>query len=200
MDNWMVQIIVAVLTGGTVTKIVEWIIVAIKNKKRKKFTRLLPVIHNIYQHLNTLKRETNCHRVLILKSHNGGGVPKLGSQLRSTVIYEAFDAPLRSLKMAWQNQILDESYVELLYEMNLKGQIAIETKTMPSGILKTLYRSQKLTASRVFKIAEQKKSLIYLVMNYTEDAPLDMEDPRQADIIRVIISDLRTIFEKSPHE
>lgn len=196
----LVALVTALGLGTAIPKLIDWYI-AYKNKKaslahKKKeeddaFTLIFDAIHNVYYTLLTILRDTKAHRVVILKTTNGGGRPTLTGKLYSSVIYEAFENPLTSVKENWQKQELDPAYMELLFNMNKTGRIAVVTETMQKGILRDLYLAEGIKKSWVYKIYERENEYIYISLNFTE---VELEEPALANIFRMGVSRLRKLF------
>lgn len=164
-----------------------------KMDERKPFTKLYPKIHSVFQTIQTIMRYTSASRVVILKTTNGGGIPRLGAKLCSSVLYETFDAPLSAVKPNWQKQELDASYIELMSRMDENGELEVIASELAPGILSNLYAKDGIFKTHIFKIRERKKDYIYLAINYTEAV---IPTVNSLDAIRAGVSRLRTLFEE----
>jgi len=164
-----------------------------KLKGKQSFSNVVPRIHEVYTILNTLKRHTRAHRALILRAENNGARPKLGTELFTSVLYEAFDAPLKSVREYWYRQKCDEAYICILRELlkSHDGHIKVKTETLEPSILKDLYEASHIEQSYIFQIAEREKTLLYLSLNLTEISELD---PEERDLVRSCVNQLQMLF------
>lgn len=196
----IVALITALGLGTAIPKLIDWYIAykkrkeALEYKKSEEdnaFTAIFDAIHEVYYTLLTILRDTKAHRVVVLKTTNGGGRPTLTGRLYSSVIYEAFENPLTSVKENWQKQELDPAYMELLFNMNKTGRISVITETMQKGILRDLYLAEGIKKSWIYKIYERENEYIYISLNFTE---VELEEPALANIFRMGVGRLRKLF------
>lgn len=191
------QVLVAIIGSGffgyVVSRIFDDIRAWIKAKREHPFHTILPKIHSVYSILNILLREIGCQRIMIIKTENGGGKPKLGGQLYATVLYESFDYPLRALKPSYQRELLDSSHVDLLYNLDINSHINRTTEEMSSGFLKDLYLSTDVKNSQYFKIHESETRYIHLCINYTKD--IEFDEVKTKVLIAQSVAALKKLFE-----
>lgn len=191
----IVALVTALGLGTILAKLTDAFIIKWKAKKGSKesFTEVFKAIHEVYYALLILLRNSEAHRVVILKTTNGGGKPRLSGNLYSSVVYEAFEAPLGPVKDFWQNQVLDEAYLGVLFNMNKEGRLLIQTDELKDGMLKNLYAKDEIKCSWLFRIAEREADYIYLSINFTENIE---QDYALNDILRVGVSKLIHLFRK----
>lgn len=192
----MKEILIALITGGALTKMIDWGRVWWTENKSKKtsFSRLIPRLHKVYEILQIIIRESAVNRAVILKLENGGGIPKLGSTLYSSVVFESCKLPLTTIKEHWQKQRIDEAYVRMMVKLNKAGELEILADDLEDGILKTLYQAAGIKKARIYKIAEKENRYIYASLNYSN---LHDDSANALDIIRFSINELRRLFEKN---
>jgi len=144
-----------------------------KAKEKDIYTELLPKMEEIYSVLNNLLLSTDALRVVVLCTENGGGVPRTGKPLYSSILYEVKKNHLSpDLKTTWQKQLVDEHYVSLLLEVHTKHQAILKTEEMPEGILKDLYVSEEVEGSLVFGITVANDRFYYLSLTYRKETEL----------------------------
>lgn len=192
----VIEIITALGLGGALTKLTDYWIQRRKKKDDEEivFTKIFEAVHDIYYTLLVMLRKSVCHRILILKTTNGGGRPTLTGKLYGSVIYEAFETPLTSNKNNWQNQLLDNSYLELLFEMNKSGFLNVKTEELPEGILKDVYTNDGIVQSWIFKITERENEYIYLSANFIKETKYNS---RNRELFRTGLNKLRNIFNEN---
>ena len=60
-------------------------------QSEKKMGTYITYIDEIYILLEKLREKQNCSRAIILKAENGGGIPKEGHQIYSSILWETTD-------------------------------------------------------------------------------------------------------------
>lgn len=192
MEN-LPELMAALGAGTVLAKLVDYWIKS-REKKREKdkaFTNIFKAVHQVYHVLQVILTNCKAKRVLILKTTNGGGRPKLTGRLYGSVLYEVVEKPLVAVKEDWQNQILDESYLEILFQMSRDGYSVISTDEMQQGILKDVYITQGIEQSWLYEIAQRENEYVYLSVNFTD---LDDQDTQVKNLFRVAVSQLVNLF------
>ena len=190
----MHETVALVLSSGLTLFLVKQGVLSYKewrNERKRKFDTVLPKVSEIYEEMNHLRHTTKAGRVIILKAHNGGGRPKVGTQLFSSAIYEVW-GDLSSVKDHWQNQELDEEYTRMLVELDRDGKVETDTAEMKDGVLKRLYFSSHILHTVTVKISQDEKSLYYLSINFHE--PTDILEPSIQEAIRGSVNRLKQLW------
>jgi len=162
-----------------------------RKEKKSKFNSVLPKVSEVYEEMNGLLNTVKAGRVIVLKAHNGGGRPSVGTQLYSSAVYEVW-GDLSSVKDSWQNQPLDEEYTQLLVQLESKGVLYMDTKKMLDGVLKQLYFASHILHSVVVKIAQDEKNLYYMSINFSH--PVDLSEPSVRESIRSSVNRLKQLW------
>ena len=152
------------------TEIKEW---AKRRREKKPFSPVFTKVSEVYETLNEMMLEMGADRVVLLRSHNGGGKPQLGHALFSSVEYEAWGKGLRSIRRSWSKQRVDEVYIKMLRKLDESGYLDVYLETMPDGMLKELYFSNHVLASKVAKIHETKNDYFYISVNFSKTSDID---------------------------
>jgi len=180
MSDEMLTAVAAFVTalgvGPILLKLLEHVIKKRKDKnlEKKSFSSVLKATHEIYFILMLILRKCAAHRVLLLVSTNGGGRPKIGGELYSSVVFEAFENPMRSIREDWQKQKLDPAYVDMLYEMNKEGALLVVADKLPeNSILRNLFKEQGIVQSYVVKVSEKETKYFYASVNFTRRVDID---------------------------
>lgn len=194
MSIGIIEIITALGLGGVISKVVSFWIDSIKKKRAKEdgFSRLLSDTHEVYITLNTLLASANFHRVLILKTENGGGRPRLGAALKSSIIFEVHAVGEDPIKSTWQNQLIDDEYFKILHEVDKRSQLVLKTSIMNPGILTDVFKSNEIVQSCIVKICERPGDFIYMSIDCTDVR--DFDDSEMKDRIRSTVTNLNSIF------
>jgi hypothetical protein len=181
--------------GALLLELLRWGIKRNDMKSSNSFSNMFKDISLIHDILNSLSSTTPAHRIMILKTTNGGGKPTLTGTLYSSIIYESYDRPLKSIKGRWQRQMLDQSYLSILFKMEGNdGRLIIKTTALKPGILKDLYNTHGVEESHIYRIVAREKEYIYLSANFI-DAGQDTAEVNEA--FRGALALLKPIFKKN---
>ena len=165
----------------------------IKVKRDKKpFKKAFLDISQIYQEMNNLMVSVNAGRVLLLRSHNGGGKPTIGKPLYSTAEYEVYQSGTISVKDNWKGEPLDESYIRMLSRLQEQNELILKLGKIEDGLPKRVYFHGHVLASKIYKIHEDEKSFYYLSINF--NMPKDIEDPNFSEVCRPFITRIKALF------
>lgn len=134
-------------------------------------------------------------RFLILKTENGGGKPRLGSHLYSSVMYESTSKELKSVKDDYQRLLVDDIYVRMLSDIGLGVPNKLKVVDMKDGILKNIYKVEGVSYSEVHYIGETDNTFFYLSVGTTNENNT-FDDPMDRVEIEIAISKVRNIFKK----
>lgn len=154
-----------------------------------KYFRQSDKIHDI---LNEVISETMASRILILKSHNGGGIPSPGRIIKSSCLYEVVGSGVPPVKADWQNQILDRQYLQILSRI-LESKQWIKTDEMKEGMLRDVYLSSGVCCSVIGRIGHSTRALYYISLNFNKEIPED-QIPLMRNSIRIAVAKLRAFF------
>jgi hypothetical protein len=149
--------------------------------------------------LDNLRREVGCERVLLLKAHNGGGIPTPDTNVYSSVIYESTSVKNENLKRSWQNQLIDKDYANLLLDIYKNNRVKLITTSIEDSILKSVYEAHDIQAAYVYNISTKFKRFIYLALHFTNDHSDSELTARQEDAIRIAKTQLIKIFDKTKY-
>ena len=160
----------------------------IKRDKQHTFDIVLPKVNDIYEEMAQSASTLGAGRVIILNAHNGGGRPMVGSELKSSALYE-IPLGLRSIKDSWKNQPLDQTYIEMLVELDRNEFVTLETGKMQESALRRLYFTDHILATAVMKITQDEKNFYYIAYNF--DRPVDVNDAKVQETIRSAVNKIR---------
>ena len=164
-----------------------------KKAEKNPFQKAFVDISKLYAELNALLVDVKGDRVVLLRSHNGGGKPKIGSPLYSSAEYEVFQGGSQSIKGNWQNQPLDQHYIKMLKELDEQGSLELRMVSMDSeSMLKKMYFNSKILCSKVIKIHETKDSFFYISINYGRN--VDFLDMNFDELARPYLVRIKQLF------
>jgi hypothetical protein len=145
--------------------------------------------------LNRVIDDTCIQRVLVMKTENGGGKPRLGAHLYASILYEAFKAPLSSTKNDYQRILVDDMYVKMLSDIGPTTHNNLSVNKMKDGLLKRIYLRDGVRYSEVYYLTETDDSFIYMTFSTTDENER-FEEPNDRVEIDIAVSKIRNIFEK----
>lgn len=173
--------LLSIITAGGGTKaildLVRW---AVERRDRAQgptgITSVFATVSRINTHLRTLKHDTCADRALLLRASNGGSIPRPGSRLFSSVVYEIVKPGVPPLADTWQSQELDAPYVAMLVEIDTRGYVYLRTEDMVESTLRTAYEANGVVAACVFDAngdRDSKTSYFYGSLTWTnvDDLP-----------------------------
>lgn len=174
---WL-QIALAVVGSGSLAAIVHLIRDLLRRRAGRLYERGYGDISAIYQHIQALLSTTEANRVLVLKSENGGGIPRPGCIVKSSILYEVCDSPAIPVVQAWQLVALDQDYSAILSKVVSEGRAVIRLDDLHKGAMThQLMKASSATHSYVFRVAATPHALLYLAVQYSN---LDEDDPMDA--------------------
>lgn len=110
----------------------------LQKRRCRKFTDGIVDVSHVYDIMQETRVKLGNQRILILKSTNGGGVPKLDSPVYSTILHEVYAPEVSPIKDSWQKRPTDSFYCQLLCKVIQKKRTFICKKEI-EGELKNLY-------------------------------------------------------------
>jgi hypothetical protein len=141
----------------------------------------METLARIYSIMDDTLEETEFDRFLILKSENGGGIPKLGNHLYTSVIMERHTVPAKVRAMDLYKKIeLDRDYITMLTEIYVSGKKRFKVDEMPQGLLKRIYNSEGVKFSKVYHLYTAENAMFYCSV-----ATRSTDTPNENDLLMV---------------
>ncbi|MBL4769491.1 MAG: hypothetical protein JKY94_17595 [Rhodobacteraceae bacterium] len=193
------EIIILALTGSGGA---AGILILFKRVRRflrgAAFGRGFHDIQETYETLSKLLAQLRCHRVVVFKAENEGGIPRPGHPLTSSVIYEVFGYPMRGSSEGWQKQECDGPYVELLAQLTVAKALTVCRGDVTEGShLADHYEAHGVLRSEIFALGVQDGSaFLYLscVFANERDVPTELT-AKDRTVLRSAVTKLKTLFE-----
>lgn len=143
-----------ILLGGATISL-GWFILIYQPRERKKyFNKKLEKVHFIYSTMNKVVQETGAELFLILKSENGGGVPRFGNQLYISPIFRVSQPPFSAGGHELENMQTDGQIIELLKKIYDSGDTAFFTSNMQPGFLQEIFIDKGINWAYAFWIGQ----------------------------------------------
>ena len=152
-------------------------------------------ISDFQETIDRVLTDTGVQRVLMMKTENGGGKPRLGTHLYASVLYEGYKHPLNSVKNDYQRILVDDIYVKMLSDIGPSTSNKLIVSRMKDGILKKIYQRETIIYSEVHYIGETDDAFFYISFSTTNNDD-KFDEPNNRVEIEIAVSKIRRVFEE----
>ena len=187
--NERTTILVALLTGTILfltLRLIQWWISC--RYKRHSVVNGLKQMALVYTELEALFAMPGVDRVLLLRGHNSGGIPRPGMPFYTSVVYRADD----DNDTRYEDVSVDASYVRTLVSTYTSGDVSLKTDLMENCNLKEWYSLEKVTHAVIAYLAIVNVSFIYVSIASRRDKGFTsselIEIRKKIDRIRKLIN------------
>lgn len=183
----------AVAITTMVTSLLTWWVKRAFDKKAKNaIPNYLDSASEIYGILREVCHTCDAARAFVIKTENGGGVPKAHHSLYSTILYEYINGEGDAMKGAWQRQLLDEGYNKLLQGIVQQDVVSTTVEELGSGILTDAYLANGIQAGVFAQVSNPPKHFVYLAVVFSNQGT--HSGPGARDAVRATVNKLGKIF------
>lgn len=192
------EILILLLSGGGVVVALISILpklVELYYKYRKKtFKDELIKVAKLFDIMKQLiEQSSNIDRILILKTTNGGGRPKLGNKIYATALYQEVREPLKITKESYQKLLVDSHYVKMLAKSEASHGVRLLVRDMPyDSLLKNIYEVEGITYSEIYHLQNTKNSFYFMSISTHGGSNFDSKETRLA--INLGVNAIRNIM------
>lgn len=144
---------------------------------------------NIYDAMHYILENSNVERILILKSHNGGGLIKPDTPLYVTCLYEDYTNPLESVKSFYQKMEVDEQYIRMLRDLSQAKILKRRTENLDDGLLKNAFVKDGILYSEMQYLGQDRRNLYFCSLVTTQSTDFERATDRTA--IQVSVSGIK---------
>ena len=187
-------VLIAFLSGGTSVALInfyKWYMERRDRLAEGSVPNVLKDLHEVYHVINIILRETEAHRVVILRVENGGAVPMVGKDLYESVVFEAYDGEMESVKKSWQRQVIGEVHVRMLLKIAEKGNLTIRTDKMAVCNVRDHYEANGVVVSDAYQIKSIEGAFYYMCVHFDEDCKTKSE---YRDLMRYCVNTLSRLI------
>lgn len=186
------QIAIAVFgTGGGAAALVSLAREAAKARRARQMDRGLHDTHEIYRELQMLLHEVpQAQRIHVVKSHNGGGLPQPGNEIKSTVVYEVF-AELPSLRETWKRVPIDQEYSGILSVLSAGQWVCRKGSRLASRSVLRDMLEEEVSLLVFVRICSTNSALWYIALHFRDCEELSEQHRAK---IRQTVYRLRLLF------
>lgn len=164
-------------------------------QERRSHIEGLQKITRIYDELNQIiSSNTSIQRVMVIRSSNGGKIPKPGCRIFLRVLHETYrtlwDSVIHS--NLWEERQADQHCIEVAREVAMSGKDTLIASELPEeSTLKAIYDASGTTGARLFLLKLSGEEMIYLSVNYTD---MGQEDSMAKAVLISSVAGLKQIF------
>jgi len=164
----------------------------------RKFIMNASFIRQVFRIMNSIISETEAERVVIFKSKNGSGMPRLGSRLHTSAVYEMHSHNYaHNLVERYENVSLDGDYISMLLDLQTSGMVRLVVDKMNESLLKTIYKTEGIKYSELYYLHTTESGMYYVSIATTSDGfGLIINNPAMRSIIDISVSKLQNLFKK----
>lgn len=187
---------VGVALIGLLGNIILWYLNSNKTQKSTQAVSSDFINVSVFQEaIDRVLSDTGVERILLMKTEDGGGKPRLGTHLYASVLYEGYKHPLNSVKNDYQRLLVDDIYVKMLSDIGPSTSNKLLVSRMKDGILKKIYQRETIVYSEVHYIGETDDAFFYISFATTDNDDR-FDEPNDRVEIEIAVSKIRVIFEK----
>lgn len=185
----LINTALAALGGGTSAIVLKWLYQAWL--RRTSFKSLLHQVDYVNSRLEIIDNKTGAVRAAIFVAHNGGGIPRLGNHIKTSILYEHAMPNHKRLKNGWQDVPITPEHTRMLINVATTGSAECLVEGLGNGTLKDMYEVNEIVHSQMFWIGQEKTRWYYLSVQFAEGYVCDANS---RDVIREELSKLRKLF------
>ena len=131
-------------------------------ERRDRYKSAIRKISEIYDGFNRVIDDSKADRVLILKSHNGGGKPTPGTDLYVSIIHEMSTKGVEQIKQQYQRILIDDTYIRIIQQIILERTIEIRIQDLPeNSFIRLTYEKDNLKWIYFFEIKGNANSYFF---------------------------------------
>jgi hypothetical protein len=138
----------------------------------ERFQKAIENINDGYAIMNDILVVSNASRVSLLKTTNGGGVPRIGCPIYGTMVYEIYRNG-KPNKKNWSNIEIDKEYIKLLSNIIREKKVVLKTENLKIGLLENINHQLGIVKSLVFYLNAKSTEFLYLSIDYDNDAEIN---------------------------
>ncbi len=152
-------------------------------------------IARIYDELNQIiASDSGISRVMVIRSSNGGDIPKPGCRVFIRVLHEAYRSLHDSIihSNLWEERQADQHYIELVRRIAIEEEVLLLTEDLPEeSALRALYDASRTHHSHVYRLRLTGTEMLYLSVNYTNPEP---PEAMARAVLGASVAGLRNLF------
>lgn len=169
-----------------------------KEAVKETFNNMANIYHEMGRIQRLLPRSSS---IVIYSTHDSGGIPRSGSPLHVTVLYEANNKDLPFAKEYWQSRAMPEGYFQFARNIYERGEFYMEDVANYPGIYNREtkedmdYNGTKSVYGKLIKSTPT--SVYYLAIGYSQTNPIETFSPNLRNIARVYASKFEKLLQSN---
>lgn len=191
-------LITLLITSGVLLATIKWwgrMISSLIERNRKVGDSIMAV-SSVYDAMIDICAHSEIDRIWVLKTENGGGVPQVGSQIYSTIVYEYITGhSANPIKQMYSRFECDREYVRVLADINRENKpYVFHVKKETPGTLTVMFESIDVEVAYFYFIGHNKKTFYFMII--ADSGKGLIEDARSKASIMSGINKIRYLFNK----
>lgn len=180
-EFWVELAVAVVLFIGTMTmrKIPKMYRSAMSRRFRKV------IAHEAAKHMiiQMIHDELGTDRVALVHTHNGGGIPKIGSDINVTIDWEEVKLPLRPIKNEWQSRAPDSQHLQMLLDLTRTRKVTL-LNLEEEGEIKDSQDADAITMTIMHELTATSTDYWYLSLSYIETRDLESSEQNKLNYLK----------------
>lgn len=138
-----------------------------KKKSVERWKRATTGARDIDRELRVIQRELGAQRVLLVASHNGGGLPRAGSPAFISITAEVTDGTVPPIADRFNPYPVDADYRDqVLIPVLAHNSFWLPTTNIHSSWLRVLNEATGVSTTKYRLISAEPKTLLFVVVNF----------------------------------
>jgi type II secretory pathway pseudopilin PulG len=144
--------------------------------------------------LETLQRKVGASSVVLLRTQNGGGLPKPGLDIYSSIVMVPGDP---ALFRSWHRQRIDADYARIILDLLRNDSAVLQTPRLePGSMLRDVYEARGITHSVVTAVGSSAEAFYYLSCTFKQHSC--QNTPANRSAMRATVADLARMLHLQP--
>lgn len=166
------------------------------SEHRRYFARQLESRGRVYELLNKILQRTSAVQVMVFKTENGGGRPRLNGHIYKSCMYEDFLSPLQRRKDEYQRLLLDGAYNGLLMRIDPGGALYTLDDEAGTNMLSRIMARDGVAAALFFPLHETRKEFLFLYVATNKEGTAGLlADDKRLDV-ELIAREMADLFRR----
>lgn len=174
--------------------VIYYVMFYVPAQYRKDISRKIGDLAAQQRLMDRLRDETNTQLILVMKSHNGDGVPRPGYKIKVTALYESYEQPFRNMVDDYKDIEVDGDYLLMLENVKMYGYTAMFTNDMKDSLLRRIYEKEGVVWSYVFFIGRDRQNWYYAIVG-TSDHKSTFERGHGLNI-ELFVNKIRSMYDR----
>ena len=168
MPTWAEAILIALTGSGGVTGLALLLKSVMKKLYWWRYSGGIQSVRATYNAMMEIMTATGAERVSLLRAVNGGGIPRPGSHMSSSVVAEVWSCDGGHQSDRWQKQPLDRFAIDMLVRLLADSRVSVDVDKMEESPLRTHLVANEVKQAENFLVGLRvdERALYYIRVDY----------------------------------